>query len=47
MRIAFAFQLRSKGIDDAVIDAGKFATELSSIQYFPNFANNRLAHKEL
>ena len=25
---------------------GKFATELSTIQYLPNFANNRFAHKE-
>ena len=35
-----------EGIDDAVIDARQFATKLRAIQYVPNFANNRLAHKE-
>ena len=40
------FQLCQKGIDDAVIDARKLTTKLRTIQYVPNFANNRLAHKE-
>src|SRR5215213_6550589 len=33
-------------VDDAVIDARKLATKLRTVQYVPNFANNRLAHKE-
>lgn len=44
-RIAFASSF-VKSIDDVVIDARQFATEFSTIQYLPNFANNRLAHKE-
>jgi hypothetical protein len=30
----------------SVFDARKLATNLRTIQYVPNFANNRLAHKE-
>jgi hypothetical protein len=40
------FELCQKGIDDPVIDARKLATNFRPIQYIPNFANNRLAHKE-
>jgi hypothetical protein len=39
-------QLRRNALMDAIIDARQLTTHLRTIQYVPNFANNRLAYKE-